>query len=205
MDKQFLARLLKHSADTGNGAGVSTVSDGGVEAFDQVEAGVDLPQSQSELDSLINKAVQAALKNRDTQHAKEMEAAVSAALQKEKDYSQLSEQERKQREFEDEWAKLDAKKAQFAKEQLVVQLKSDLLDKGLPTSLAKTFALHSTAEEALAAVMAFEKDFNAAVAEAVTVSLRQATPGSSSGAGAKVNYGQQLAKKTTATGGKIVD
>lgn len=205
MDKQLLAKLLKHSADTGAGGG-SAEAEVDSESVGQAEQGdTILPKTQSELDSMINKAVQTALKNKDAQHAQAMEAAVQAALKKEQDYSQLSEKERKEREFEDERAKLDEAKAKFAKEQLVVQLKGDLLDKGLPVSMAETFSLYADAEQALAAVTVFEKEFKAAVAEGIKVGLRQVTPGTGAGSGMAINYGQQLAKNATASSGKIVD
>ena len=52
------------------------------------------PQSQSELDSIVNKAVQTALKNQKKGEEARVNEAIAKALQKEQDYSKLSAAER---------------------------------------------------------------------------------------------------------------
>mgnify|MGYP000196425426 CR=1 FL=1 len=59
------------------------------------------PQSQSELDSLTNKAVQKALENYKKGEQERIKQRIAEALEKEKDYANLSAAERAKREFED--------------------------------------------------------------------------------------------------------
>ena len=134
------------------------------------------PKTQSELDSIINKANQKALDNYKKGEAQRIQDAVAEALKKEKDYSQLSEEERAKREFEDSKKAFAEEKAKFEHDKLVVQVEKDLVSKGLPAEFAELFAL-DTAENSLKKVGEFETVFNQAVAEAVKVSLRQKAPG----------------------------
>lgn len=210
MNKQLLAKLLKHNADAGVGSGSHQehATDPGatdeVQATDPVPADAfEAPKSQGELDSLINKAVQAALKNNDAKHEKALEQAVQQALEKEKDYSKLSQDERHKKELEDERNKLERDKAAFARQQLVLQVKEDLVSKSLPASLAEVFALHGEADEALKAVNAFEKVFNEAVAEQVKSTLRQSAPAQTGNGVAKNNFGASVAGEAIITGEKL--
>lgn len=149
------------------------------------------PQSQSELDSLTNKAVQKALAN----YKKGEEQRIAEAIQKQQDYAKLSDAERAKKEFEDQKADFEKQVAEFNHNKLLVDIEKDLVSKGLPSDLAGTFALAGNADEALKAVSVFEKVFNDAVAEKVKASLRQSTPSASSGISGATNYGQQLAQK----------
>lgn len=104
------------------------------------------PQSQSELDSIVNKAVQTALKNHKKGEEARVNEAIAKALQKEQDYSKLSAAERASKEFEDQKAEFEKQVAQFEFEKLNMAVKEDLVSKGLPVELADMF---SHAENAL--------------------------------------------------------
>lgn len=87
MTKELLAKLFKCAPDTGTGSeGVSDVdnqqndTDGESSSGDGFKA----PQSQSELDSYTNKAIQKALENQRKDEAKRIDDAVKNALAKEK-------------------------------------------------------------------------------------------------------------------------
>lgn len=148
------------------------------------------PQSQSELDSIVNKAVQTALSNHKKGEQKRINEAVAKALQKEQDYSKLSAAERASKEFEDQKAEFEKQVAQFEFEKLNMAVKEDLVSKGLPLELAEMFSHAGNAAEALKMVGTFEKVFNDAVAEKVKATIRQNTPKAASIGGTQTdNFG----------------
>lgn len=134
--------------------------------------------------------------------AQRIQDAIAEALKKEKDYSQLSEEERAKREFEDSKKAFAEEKAKFEHDKLVVQVEKDLVSKGLPAEFAELFAL-DTAENSLKKVGEFEAVFNQAVAEAVKVSLRQKAPGIGTSSVKQTNYGASLAQHANASGKKL--
>ncbi len=163
------------------------------------------PESQSELDSLINKAVQTALGNQKKGEEERVHQAVAEALKKEKDYANLSAQERAKKEFEDRQSEFEKERAAFEYEKLVVQVEKDLVAKGLPSSFAETFAMSGDAETALQAVTEFETAFNKAVADGVKASLRQSAPTANGRSFSQAdNYGAKLAQKGAKSTGKII-
>lgn len=155
------------------------------------------PQSQSDLDSIVNKAVQAALANRDEKHQLEVQTKVQEALAKEKNYAKLSEEEREKREFDDEKQKFLADKQAFEQQQRVLHLQQDLLAKGLPSELAETFALHTDNEKALEAVNTLKQVVDKAVADKVRETISQPDPSVGGKASKEFNLGASLAQKTT--------
>lgn len=210
MSKQRLAMTLKNlqtfaeggesGAGENSGANQQQVGEGGTKQGDPTTPQFKAPQSQSELDSLTNKAVQKALEN----YKKGEADRIAEALKREKDYSQLSDAERAKKEFEDQQSAFAEEKAAFEHEKLVVQIEKDLVTKGLPSELAGTFAAVGNADEALKNVGVFENAFNKAVADKVKENLRQATPGTAGGVNQSDNYGASLASKATQMSGKII-
>lgn len=205
MDKELLAmnlRNLQLFAEGGDG-GTGAESDGtdvGENTGENPAKENDFkaPQSQSELDSLTNKAVQKAL---DKYRAGEKER-IAEAIKKEKDYANLSAAERAKKEFEEQQASFAKEKEAFEHEKLVVQVEKDLVSKGLPADFAELFAV-GNAETALEQVNKFETAFNAAVNAKVKESLRQPAPASGGSGSAQTNYGAKLADGSVATGGKL--
>lgn len=186
-----------------------------VETVEDVEVSQDVdnnqpsdfqaPQSQSELDSIVNKAVQTALSNHKKGEEKRINEAVAKALQKEQDYSKLSAAERASKEFEDQKAEFEKQVAQFEFEKLNMAVKQDLVSKGLPVELADMFSHAENASEALKLVGTFEKVFNDAVAEKVKATIRQNTPKAASAGGTQTdNFGAQLAKSTNVTTARFI-
>ena len=168
----------------------------------ETNSAFDGPKTQSELDSIINKSNQKALENYKKGEEQRIQNAIAEALKKEKDYSQLSEEERAKREFEDSKKAFAEEKAKFEHDKLVVQVEKDLVSKGLPAGFAELFALDN-AENSLKKVGEFEAVFNQAVAEAVKVSLRQRTPSVGGSSVKQTNYGASLAQHANASGKKL--
>lgn len=153
------------------------------------------PSSQSELDSIVNKAVQTALNNQKSKSEDDFQKRVEAEIKKREDYAKLSETQKRDRDFEERQNKFNEEVAAFKQSQLIMEVKEDLLSKNLPVELAETFAKHGSAEEALKAVTVLERAFQDAVANAVKASARQTTPGASgTGFDKQMNIGQRLAK-----------
>lgn len=163
------------------------------------------PQSQSELDSIVNKAVQTALKNQKKGEETRINEAIAKALKKEQDYSKLSAAERASKEFEDQKAEFEKQVEQFELEKLNMAVKEDLVSKGLPVELAEMFSHAGNAAEALKMVGTFEKVFNDAVAEKVKATIRQNAPKASSIGGTQTdNFGAKLAKSTNVPTARLI-
>lgn len=188
MNKQFLLKLnIQYFSEEG-------ATEGAVESA-PTESEFKAPSSQSELDSIVNKAVQTALNNQKSKFEDDFQKRVEAEIKKREDYAKLSETQKRDRDFEERQNKFNEEVAAFKQSQLIMEVKEDLLSKNLPVELAETFAKHGTAEEALKAVTVLERAFQDAVANAVKASARQTTPGASgTGFGKQMNIGQRLAK-----------
>ena len=192
MSKQFLLKLnLQHFAEGGTTEGAT---EGAVESA-PTEPEFKAPSSQSELDSIVNKAVQTALNNQKSKSDEDFQKRVEAEIKKREDYAKLSETQKRDRDFEERQNKFNEEVAAFKQSQLIMEVKEDLLSKNLPVELAETFAKHGSAEEALKAVTVLERAFQDAVSNAVKASARQTTPGASgTGFDKQMNIGQRLAK-----------
>jgi len=188
MNKQFLLKLnIQYFSEEG-------ATEGAVESA-PTEPEFKAPSSQSELDSIVNKAVQTALNNQKSKSDEDFQKRVEAEIKKREDYAKLSETQKRDRDFEERQNKFNEEVAAFKQSQLIMEVKEDLLSKNLPVELAETFAKHGSAEEALKAVTVLERAFQDAVANAVKASARQTTPGASgTGFDKQMNIGQRLAK-----------
>lgn len=188
MNKQFLLKLnIQYFSEEG-------ATEGAVESA-PTEPEFKAPSSQSELDSIVNKAVQTALNNQKNKSEDDFQKRVEAEIKKREDYAKLSETQKRDRDFEERQNKFNEEVAAFKQSQLIMEVKEDLLSKNLPVELAETFAKHGSAEEALKAVTVLERAFQDAVANAVKASARQTTPGASgTGFDKQMNIGQRLAK-----------
>ena len=188
MNKQLLLKLnIQYFSEEG-------ATEGAVESA-PTEPEFKAPSSQSELDSIVNKAVQTALNNQKSKSDEDFQKRVEAEIKKREDYAKLSETQKRDRDFEERQNKFNEEVAAFKQSQLIMEVKEDLLSKNLPVELAETFAKHGSAEEALKAVTVLERAFQDAVANAVKASARQTTPGASgTGFDKQMNIGQRLAK-----------
>jgi len=187
MNKYLLKLNIQYFSEEG-------ATEGAVESA-PTEPEFKAPSSQSELDSIVNKAVQTALNNQKSKSEDDFQKRVEAEIKKREDYAKLSETQKRDRDFEERQNKFNEEVAAFKQSQLIMEVKEDLLSKNLPVELAETFAKHGSAEEALKAVTVLERAFQDAVANAVKASARQTTPGASgTGFDKQMNIGQRLAK-----------
>lgn len=187
MSKYLLKLNIQYFSEEG-------ATEGAVESA-PTEPEFKAPSSQSELDSIVNKAVQTALNNQKSKSDEDFQKRVEAEIKKREDYAKLSETQKRDRDFEERQNKFNEEVAAFKQSQLIMEVKEDLLSKNLPVELAETFAKHGSAEEALKAVTVLERAFQDAVANAVKASARQTTPGASgTGFDKQMNIGQRLAK-----------
>lgn len=125
-----------------------------VETVEDVEVSQDVdsnqpsdfqaPQSQSELDSIVNKAVQTALNNHKKGEEKRVNEAIAKALQKEQDYSKLSAAERASKEFEDQKAEFEKQVAQFEFEKLNMALNKTLYQRDYQLNWLRCLAMLRT-------------------------------------------------------------
>lgn len=184
----------------------TTENDTGNEASDATETKTETPATftQSQLDSEVNRAVQKALAKQQADFEAQKEEIAKNAIEKEKDYAQLSEEERRQRELDDERADFEKERAEFKREKLVSEIKADLADKGLPTEYAELLAVEGSAEKAVERAGNLQERFNEAVAKEVKIQLAQTTPGfGSTKTEAPTNIGANLGKQAGKRNGSI--
>lgn len=160
--------------------------------------------TQSQLDSEVNRAVQKALAKQQADFEAQKAEIAKNAVEKEKDYAQLSEDERKQRELDDERANFEKERAEFKHDKLVADIKVDLADKGLPTDYAELLAVEGSAEKAVERAVKLQERFNDAVAKEVKSQLAQSTPGfGSTKTETASNLGANLGKQAGRRNGSI--
>ncbi|XJS09854.1 DUF4355 domain-containing protein [Aerococcaceae bacterium WGS1372] len=158
-------------------------------------------ESQSELDSHIGKAVQTALSNQQKKHQKAIDEAVQEALNREKDYSKLTEEERKKRELDDERAQFEKERADFEYQKLVNDVSADLLKEEIPVDFAPWLAVKGDIDKSLENVRIFKDKYDESVSQGVQKALRQKEPrysGGNTNVQLQQNYGEQLANRTGA-------
>ncbi|MDO4670863.1 MAG: DUF4355 domain-containing protein [Aerococcus sp.] len=152
------------------------------------------PEQQAHVDYLVatakSKAKSAAKKDYEASVAEQ----VKAAIQKEKNYSKLSDDDRKRQEFEDERVKFEEEKANFEKERLINEVSKDLMSKGLPAEFASFLAVPGDSEQSLENVKSFKDQFDQAVADQVMASLRQKEPTIGGSGNQAMSYGKTLAQ-----------
>lgn len=164
------------------------------------ETGFTPITDQSTFDSLTNKAVQSALAKQQKKFEADLQTRIDEALKKQKEYSQLSEEDRRTKELEDQKAQFEAEKAKFEYDKLLVQVMKDLSEKGLPTDVADIVAIKGDAEKSLENVTRLAKVIEDAKAEERKLVIRQNDPGyGATGTSAQTNRGAELAKKNKVT------
>lgn len=131
--------------------------------------------TKSEVDSQISKAVDSALKKRESKHQEELQKAIDDAIAEKERLSKLSEKERKEEEMTQREKELADKEAEIARKVLRSEAVDDLQKKQLPSEFAD-FLLGKDAEQTLNNINEFKKAFDAAVNSAVKDKLRQDTP-----------------------------
>lgn len=132
--------------------------------------------TRSEVDSQISKAVDSALSKRERKHQQELEQAREEAKKEAESYANLTEKEKKDKEFEKREQALAEKEKEFRLREVKADVENDLKDKGLPTSFAESLIHLEDNEQINEVVNAIKEDFDRAVQEQVKEATRQSTP-----------------------------
>lgn len=200
-----MMNLQMFAADDGGGEG-GTPPNPEHEGHENNEE-TSLPKNQSELDALINKANQKAIENarKDLFTEEQVQEMVQAEMKKQKEYADLSEDERELREFEEQKSKFEQQREEFEYEKLLTEVKSDLVDRGLPVSFAEVLAIKGDNEKSFEMVKTFETEWNQALAEQRKDQFKQTTPGIGSTGNTKTSYGARLGAKASKTSEKVFD
>lgn len=123
---------------------------------------------QAEFDRRNDKAIKTAKTNWENT----LPDLIKKEVEKQKSYDQLSDDEKKEKELQDEWAKIKEAQAEIERSNLVASIKSDLAEKGLPIKVgdfdfAEVFASLGDSEKALKAVNGFKEAHDKAIQEEV--------------------------------------
>ena len=119
---------------------------------------------QAEFDRRINKALATSKTKWDAQ----LPELVKQEFDKHKSYEQLTDEEKKQKLIDDEWAKINEAKSQVERSNLIASIKQDLAEKELPIKVgdfdfSELFSSAGDSEKALQAVNAFKEAYQAAL------------------------------------------
>lgn len=123
--------------------------------------------AEKEADRRATKAIQTA--------KEKWEKEFQEKLAKEKELAQLSAEERKAKEFEEQQKQFEVERKTFVKEKLTLQAEKDMISKGLPSEFA-SLMIGSNAEETLSNINTFEQTFRKAVEQAVEEKIKGKTP-----------------------------
>ena len=135
-----------------------------------------LPQSQSELDSVISKAIGTALKNNTAKLEEQFNQKLKEELEKERSYAKLSEKEKEEAKLTEREEELKERERALALAELKAEVKTDVLEKGLPTELVDFLVVLDDKEKILDAVNAVQKVIENKVRDEVKEKVRQDTP-----------------------------
>ena len=202
MNKLLLMNLQMFAADDGGGNGGENPEP---EVDETKEDETGLPTSQSELDALINKSNQKAIENakKSLFTEEQVQELVQAEMKKQKEYAELSEDEREKREFEEQKTKFEEQLAEFEYEKLLTEVKSDLVDKGLPASFAEVLAIKGDNEKSFEMVKNFETEWNQALAKQRKEDFKQSSPGVGANGSKQTSYGARLGANATEANKKV--
>lgn len=187
------------------------------ESTESTESGTDEAQNESEtiefseeqqdkVNQLVAQAKSKAKAEAEKLWAKKQEEAidnaVKKALEKEKSYSDLTEEERKKKELDDEREAFRVEREAFEFEKLITDIKDELISENISSEFAVFLAVAGDVDKSKENVKAFKEQYEKDLSSRVKKALQhpQTTGGGKSDA--QRNYGAQLAKRTGATARK---
>lgn len=132
--------------------------------------------TQPEIDALIGKSVETALKNNDKKWQAKLEEETAKAKTEAEEYAKMTAAEKQKAQAEKERAAFEKEKAEFEKEKLLVAIKSDLQENKLPTAFADALVTIADAEKIKAAIKDLKETWDAEIREAIKSQARQTTP-----------------------------
>lgn len=146
------------------------------EGGDPKDPDVILPASQSELDSVINKSVQAALKNAKKEFDDKLEKEKEKARTNAKDYANMTEEQKKEADLQARIDELEAKEKELNDKELLTNIKVDLQEKELPASFAEMLLTLQDNEKIKESIDIIKQQWDEQIAEAIKASARQKNP-----------------------------
>ena len=133
--------------------------------------------NQSEIDALVGKAVDTALKNNDKKWQAKLEEETAKAKTEAEEYAKMTAAEKQKAQAEKERAAFEKEKAEFEKEKLLVAIKGDLQENKLPVAFADALVNIGDAEKIKDAVKDLKETWDAEITEAIKSKARQDVPG----------------------------
>ena len=132
--------------------------------------------TQAEIDAMIGKATDTALKNNDKKWQKKLEEETAKAKTEAEEYAKMTAAEKQKAEFDKKQQAFEQEKAEFEKEKLLVEIKKDLQDNKLPISFAEALVSIADAEKIKATIKDLKETWDAEITEAIKSKARQSTP-----------------------------
>lgn len=116
------------------------------------------------------------LQKQEKQFNERLNEAVKEAIEKERSYAEMSEKEKKEAQFQEREEALAKREAELAKAELQAEVKTDVLEKGLPTELVDILTVSDDKEAILANVNAIKELVDQAITEGIKANARQKAP-----------------------------
>ena len=127
--------------------------------------------TQSDLDSAISKAVDSYSKRKEKEFEDLMKKAVQEGVAKEKTYSQLTEEQKKEKDLEEKLKKLTEKENELNRRERYSGIVTDLQTNGLPLKLAD-YLVDGKPEQVKQDILDLKKLFDDAVNEKVNETIK---------------------------------
>lgn len=143
---------------------------------DPKDPDVELPSSQSELDSVVNKAVQKALENTRKEHEKELEKEREKARSDAENYAKMTEKEKEEAKLKERIEKLEAKERELNNKELLTNIKADLQEKELPIDFADMLLTLQDNDKIKESIENIKEQWDEQITEAIKASARQENP-----------------------------
>ena len=116
------------------------------------------------------------LQKQEEQFNERLNEAVKNAIEKERSYAEMSEKEKKEAQVQEREEALAKREAELAKAELQAEVKTDVLEKGLPTELVDILTVSDDKEAILANVNAIKELVDQAITEGIKANARQKAP-----------------------------
>lgn len=159
--------------------------------------------SQSDLDSAISKAVDTYSKRKEKEFQDLLDKAVKDGVAKEKTYSQLTEDQRKEKDLDEKLKKLQEKETELDRRERYTGIVGDLQTNKLPIKLADYLVSgkpEKVKEDITELKRLFDEAVNAKVNEQIKGTLRQGDPKTMEG-----SKGKSLAERMAEKKNKMAD
>lgn len=155
---------------------VETTEEENQKQTEHTEEQTSLPQSQSELDSFVGRAIEKALKNNDKKWEGKVADEIKKTQKQAETYAKMTADQRKEADLSAREQKIQAREQELNHQQLLNDVTADLTDKGLPTVFAESLANLGDNEAISKAVTEIKSAWDDSIAQQLKASARQNTP-----------------------------